>query len=69
MYACVYICIYGEGQKIGGYYWPFNFLIFQFFFGNFGILFSKIGLRDLKNRNPEVKICLGTNFHANPTNI
>ena len=58
-----------EGQKIGGYYWPFNFLIFQFFFGNFGSLFSKIGLRDLKNRNPEVKICLGTNFHANPTKI
>ena len=75
LYSFSYMCIliniyiYEGGQKIGGYYRPFNFLIFNFFFGNFGSLFSKIGLRDLKNRNPEVKICLGTKFHANPTKI
>ena len=27
IYIYIYIYIYEEGQKIGGYYWPFNFLI------------------------------------------
>ena len=61
-HGCSYVSLYEEGQKIGGYYWPFNFLIFQIFFGNFDNLFSKIGLRDLKNRNPGSKSVWGQIF-------
>ena len=34
--------LYEEGQKIGGYYWPFNFLIFQFFFVILAVCFPKL---------------------------
>ena len=44
------------------------FAIFHFlFFCKIWYFFPRIGLRDLKIRIPEVKICLGTNFDANPT--